>query len=341
MANSRYRSYAGRLGRTIIASIAGAVAIAASAAAHADEKVTVRLDFSPLGFHAAMHLAREKGWFRREGLDVTIQDGSGSLNTMQLVAAGQADIGQVQLGLLVPARAKKVPLKSFAGYLRGSDLAVMVPRDSSINTLADLKGKKILCFSASPWAPFIDSFLAKAGLDRKSVNITMVSPTAMAGLYSSGEADGFMSVAPHQVPLLESTRPSKTIRMADYGLHFPSYGLVATEATLKNRSDMLRKFNKVQIETWEYIWNGHEDEAVQALIKQRPGMNLDPVTLKAQLEMNKPLFYTENTKDKRIGWQSAEDWKAALKSMREAGMDIGSARPEDYYTNDLMPATKG
>src|SRR5690606_29966795 len=139
--------------RSAIACLAGAAFVAASGAAQALEKVDVRLDFSPLGFHTAMYLAKEKGWFEREGLDVTIHDGSGSLNTIQLVAAGQADIGQVQLGLLVGAREKQLPLKSFAGYLRGSDLAVMVPRDSQINTLADLKGKKILCFTASPWAP--------------------------------------------------------------------------------------------------------------------------------------------------------------------------------------------
>ena len=116
--------------------------------------------------------------------------------------------------------------------------------------------------------------------------------------------------------------------------------LIATEETLKNRSDMLKKFNKVQIETWEYIWNGHEDEAVQALLKQRPGMNLDPVSLKGQLDMNRPLFFTEATKGKRIGWQSEADWKATLKSMREAGMDTSKIKLEDLYTNALMPAEK-
>lgn len=330
-----------KLIRSALACLVGAALVAASGAANALEKVNVRLDFSPLGFHTAMYLAKEKGWFEREGLDVEIHDGSGSLNTIQLVAAGQADIGQVQLGLLVAARNKQLPLKSFAGYLRGSDLAVMVPRDADINTLADLKGKKILCFTASPWAPFIDSFLAKEGLDRKSVQITMVAPSAMAGLYSSKDADGFMSVAPHQVPLLENTRPAKTIRMADYGIHFPSYGLIATEETFKERPDMLRKFNQVQIEAWEYILDGHEDEAVQAMIKQRPGVNLDPVSLKAQLEMNRPLFFTEATQGKRIGWQSESDWKAALKSMKDAGIDISGIKLDDLYTNDLMPKEKG
>jgi NitT/TauT family transport system substrate-binding protein len=92
----------------------------------------------------------------------------------------------------------------------------------------------------------------------------------MANLYSAKEADGFMSVEPYAVPLVEKTRPAKTIRMADYGIDFPSYGLMATTRTFEKRSDMLRRFAKVQIETWEYIWKGNQDEAVQAIIKQRP-----------------------------------------------------------------------
>lgn len=331
----------GRLVHSAVLLVASAVLSTAAGAAKALEEVSVRLDFSPVGFHAAMYLAKEKGWFAREGLNVQIQDGTGSLNTIQLVAAGQIDIGQIQLGLMAIALEKKLPVKSFAGYLRGSDLAVMVPRDSSINTPADLEGKKILCFNASPWAPFIDSFLKKGGLDRKSVDITMVSPSTMVSLYSAKGADGFMSVEPYAVPVVENTRPAKTIRMADYGIHFPSYGLIASDKTLRERKEMLRKFNKVQIETWEYIWKGHEDEAVQALIKQHPGMNLDPVVLKAQLELNRDLFHTEATKNKRIGWQADSDWVAAIESMRQAGIITGNPKPEDFYTNELMPDENG
>jgi NitT/TauT family transport system substrate-binding protein len=306
-------------------------------ATQAAEKVTVRLDFAPVGFHAAMHLAKQKGLFSREELDVDIQDGAGSLNTIQLVASDQVDIGQVQLGLMAMALEKDLPLKSFAGFLRKGDLAVMVPRESSINKLEDLKGKKLLCFTASPWAPFIDSFLARGGLDRKSVNVTMVAPPAMANLYSAKEADGFMSVEPYAVPLVEKTRPAKTIRMADYGIDFPSYGLMATTRTFEKRSDMLRRFAKVQIETWEYIWKGNQNEAVQAIIKQRPGVKLDPAVLKAQLELNRSFFETPATRGKRIGWQATEDWQAAIKSMKEAGAIAGKHKPEDYFTNDFIP----
>src|SRR6476661_7215473 len=238
-----------------LAGLVGAFAFVFSAAAQA-ESLTVRLDFIPVGFHAAMHLAKEKGWFAREGLEVEIQDGTGSLNTIQLVGSGQVDVGQVQLGVMAIAREKGVPVKSFAGFVRKSDLGVIVPRDSNMKTVKDLKGKKLLCFTASPWAPFIDNFLAKGGLDRSSVEIAMVPPATMAAVYMSNGADGIMTVEPFGLPIVEKTRPSMSIRLADYGINFPSYGLIATETTLTQKKDALAKLAKVQVETWEYIWNG-------------------------------------------------------------------------------------
>lgn len=303
----------------------------------AADAVKVRLDFTPVGMHAAMHLAKEKGWFARAGLDVDVQDGAGSLSTIQLVATDQVDVGQVQLGVMALAVEKQLPVKSFAGFMRSTDLAVIVPRDSSIRTVADLKGKKIFCFTASPWVPFIDNFLAKGGQDRKSVNVTMVAPPAMINLYNAKEGDGVMTNEFWAIPLVEKTRPSRAIRLVDEGINFPSYGLIASKRTLEQRTDVLRRLTRVQVETWEYIMKGNVDEAVQAIFKQRPGLTAEPEMFRKQVELLLPLFQTEATKGKRVGWQAEADWMAAIKSMQDARAIAGTAKPEDYYTNALIP----
>ena len=61
------------------------VAASGVSPAIAQDKLSVRLDFSPWGGQAAMHLAQNKGWFKEAKLDVDIQDGRGSGNTIQLV----------------------------------------------------------------------------------------------------------------------------------------------------------------------------------------------------------------------------------------------------------------
>ena len=99
-----------------------AIALGLAGPAVADEALTVRLDFSPWGVHAAMHLAQQQGWFDEAGLDVDVQDGRGSGNTLQLVNAGQVDVGQIQLGLVPAARQSGATVTSFAGFGRRTDL---------------------------------------------------------------------------------------------------------------------------------------------------------------------------------------------------------------------------
>ncbi len=316
------------------------LAVAATAASGGGaafaETLTVRLDFSPWGVHAGMHLAEAKGWFDEAGLDVDLQDGKGTINTIQLVGSGQVDVGQVQLGLMALARENGLPLKSFAGWARRGDLAVLVDASSGIDSVTDLEGKKLVTFTASPWVPYIDNFLAAGGLDRDDVSILMVAPPAMVGTYASGEADGFMTVGPFGLPLTANSRPAKQILMDDAGVTFPSYGLIAQESALEGRRDELASLAQVQQRAWEYIFDGNVEEAADAIIAGRPDSSLNRDVLIGQIEAYRDFFHTERTRDLPIGVQSAEDWADALAAMEAAGIIKPGQRAEDFFTNELL-----
>ena len=326
------------LGRTAAVTAAGFLLLAApfGGSALAREKLTVRLDFLPWGVHAAMHLAQTKGWFEAAGLEVEVQDGRGSNHTLQLVNARQVDVGQIQLGLLPLARKQGAELTSFAGWLRRTDLCVLVDRGSGLTTIADLKGKSLVVFAASPWAPFIDAFLAAGGLDRTNTEVLFVDPAALWGTYTSGRADGMMSTLTSAVPLAEKSRPSDTILLSQAGITFPSYGLVAREETLANRRDTLARLVRVQQRAWEYLVDGHVEEGVEAMMAQRPDAMLDPTVLSGQIKLSIEQFNTPATEGKPLGWQAEYDWHAALASMEAAGIIKAGWSPSDYYTNDLV-----
>src|SRR3546814_2801807 len=94
--------------------------------------------------HGAMHLAQQKGWFAEQGLNVDIQDGTGTINTLQLLAAGKVDVGQVSLGTMAVAKEHGLDLISIAGFARTGDLAVMTGKTLNVKTPKDLIGKKIV-----------------------------------------------------------------------------------------------------------------------------------------------------------------------------------------------------
>ncbi len=316
--------------------VAASGAIAAPHVARAQqEKLAVRLDFSPWGVQAAMHLAETKGWFRDAGLAVDVQDGRGSGNTLQLINAGQADVGQIQVGLIAQAREQGATVRAFAGFGRRTDLSVLVDRDGPIQKVQDFRGKSIVVFAASPWAPFIDAWLRAGGLDRTSVTVMFVDPAALWGTYTAKRADGLMSTTPSAIPVAEKPRPSRAIQADDAGVVFPSYGLIATEATIRTRGPALKRLVETQQRAWAQLKN-NLDDGVEAMIKQRPDAKLDAGVLREQIKLTIEFFDTPATKGKAIGWQSEEDWTAALRALEAAGAIKPGWKAGDYFTNEFI-----
>ena len=315
--------------------LAAAMALAPLAAS-AQDKLSVRMDFAPWGIQAGMHLAEVKGWFKEAGLVVDVQDGRGSGNTLQLVNAGQVDVGQIQLGLLAQSRENGATVKSFAGFDRRTDLVVLVDRDSGIKKVQDFKGKTLVVFAASPWAPLIDLWLKKGGLDRNSVTISFVDPAALWGTYTAKRADGLMSTIGSALPVAEKPRPSHGVLAEDAGIAFPSYGLIATEATLKSKADVLKRLVATQQKAWAYMRDGGIEEGVAAMLKQRPDARLDPAVQREQIKITLDFFDTPATKGKPIGWQAEADWKQHIDMMVAAGALKSAPKPSDLYTNDLI-----
>jgi NitT/TauT family transport system substrate-binding protein len=117
------------IGRRAVLITGTGLSLAAPHIARAADALTVRCDFAPWGIQAAMHVAQVKGWFREADLTVDVQDGRGSGNTLQLVNAGQVDVGQIAVGLLPQARDNGATVRSIACFGRKTDLAVMVDAD--------------------------------------------------------------------------------------------------------------------------------------------------------------------------------------------------------------------
>jgi NitT/TauT family transport system substrate-binding protein len=283
-----------------------------------------------------MHLANAKGWFKESGLEVDAQDGRGSANTLQLVNAGQFDVGQIQVGLLSQAAGSGARLKAFAGFVRATDLAVIVPRDSGLNKVDDFRGKSVVVFAASLWAPFIDLWLKSGGLTRESANIMFVDPSALFGTYTAGRADGLMSILGSALPVAQKARPSRALMASDAGISLPSYGLVATDAVLQSKRDALKRLVQVQQRTWAYLRDGHLDDGVAAIQSQRPDARLDTEVLREQLRISLTGFDTPSTKGKPIGWQSDADWEGGIATQIAAGVVKPGLKAGDFYTNEMI-----
>lgn len=326
--------------KTLLAVIL-ALALGAPATRAADEAhtLTLRLDWLPSGYQTPFFLAQEKGWFAKAGLQVSIDQGNGSATTVQLVGTGQYDVGFAALSNMAFGHSKGIPVVSIAGFFRKGDLALLVPVDSPIKTPADVKGKKLITTPGSLESPFLDAFFAKGGLDRSQVDLLSVDASAKIPTYMAGGNDGAFTSTAYTLPLVAAKRPARPVLFADFDLNLPGFGLFTTAAVLQKKGDALKSLASITAGAWAYILNGHQEEAVQAMMKAREQDRLDAGVLAGQLTASLPYLYTEASAKLPIGVQSAADWAGAIALMEKAKVIEPGSKPADYFTNDYLDLT--
>jgi NitT/TauT family transport system substrate-binding protein len=300
------------------------------------ERVAIRLDWTPWGVQSPFHLAIAKGWYRAHGLDVTVEDGNGSVATVQIVGNGQFDAGHAALAPMMIARGRGMPVRAVAAFARQNDIGLMVPEGSGLNRVQDLRGRRLAFTPGSLETPFLDRFLAAGGLTRADVELLSVDAAAKTGMFVSGRADGVFSSVPFLTATVRPQRPASAIRFADLGLTFPSFGMIATERAIRERAATLRRLVSVTAGAWTYIMAGNENEAVQAMVAARPQARLNPAVLREQIDSIRGFMQTEATRGQPIGVMAHADWAEAVRNLAGAGQIERAEPPEAYYTNDLL-----
>lgn len=306
-----------------------------SVVAQALDRISMRLDWTPWAVHAPYHLAQEKGWFKEAGLDVYIEDGNGSVTTVQIVGSrDQFDVGQAALASMVIARNKGLPVKAVAPFAVKNDIGVLVPTDSGMESPADLKGKRVVYTAGSLEAPFIDSFLAAGNIQRSEIDLLSVDAASKASTYMVGRADAVVSTIPFVYPSVMAQRDSNIISFADYGLDMLSFGMFTSEQKLEEKGEAIARFAAVVSKAWEYIYSGNEQEAVDAIIAQRPQSRLNPDVLRQQLDVLQNYFVS--VPDERVGLNKASDWEQTIKTLSSVGLLENDMPVDSYYVADFF-----
>ena len=102
--------------------------VVASGAAHAQDKVTLQLKWVTQAQFAGYYVAKDKGFYKAEGLDVTIKPGGPDIAPAQVIAGGGADVIVDWMPSALAAREKGVPLVNIAQPFKRSGLDAHLPR---------------------------------------------------------------------------------------------------------------------------------------------------------------------------------------------------------------------
>lgn len=123
--------------------------------AHAEDKLTLQLKWVTQAQFAGYYVAKDKGFYKDEGLDVTIKAGGPDVVPEQIVAGGGAEVIADWMPAALAAREKGVPLVNIAQIFKRSGLELTCRKDSGVRKPADFKGKTIGVWFSGNEYPFL------------------------------------------------------------------------------------------------------------------------------------------------------------------------------------------
>ncbi|TAK77778.1 MAG: hypothetical protein EPO16_04845 [Dehalococcoidia bacterium] len=266
-------------------------------------KVTFMAGFRPqanLPFVAA-YVAKEKGFFADENLDVEIKHSSGADEHLKFLLEGSVQFTTATAAQVLRRSGDGLPVVAVALYGQRGDQGYLARADSGIKTPADLKGRTI-GFKSGVVPAELDGMLAGAGLKRDDVKLVSVGFDVRAFIEKQVEVyPVFLSNEPFAVR--KAGVDVTVLDPADFGV--PTLGLttLVNRETLTKDPALVERYLRATLRA--VVWTqAHPDEAVQVVLKYAPGAD----AAQQRFLLEKDLEAARRADG--IGRSSKEQWQA-------------------------------
>jgi len=289
----------------------------------APQKVTMVLSW--VGYqphHMPFWLARERGWYSEQGLDVTIEDSRGYSQVMQFLAADKTEFGLVGASSLAQAAAKQnVPIKMVALVQQKENNSLRYFLSSGIRTPKDLEGRSAGLVGGSIQELLLPAFGRAAGFDASKVEVIHVDIQTSGRAFAAGQFDlTNAAVGSADTTIYERKgTPTGQFVYADY-LPLLGPGIAVTNKTLAERPALVQGFTKATQRALEYMITSPREavlEASEVVARNVQGAPEGDLVAEAAFEAVPSLMVSKSTEGKPAGWSSPDDWRQMIELLRQ------------------------
>ena len=298
------------------------------------KKVTVILDWIPNTNHTGLYVAKDKGFFKEEGLDVDIiQPAEGSTST--LIAVGKGDFGVSYQEDVTYARTAKdpLPIKAIATIIQHNTSGFASPKARNIKSPADFEGK-----TYGGWGSPSETAILKALMEKDNADFSKLK-TVDAG------AEDFFAVTKKNIDFewifygwtgIEARLKNIPIDYIDIGklnkdLDYYTPVIIANENKLKEDPEMAKKFLKAVTKGYEYSMEKPEESA-GILVKNAP--ETDKALAVASQKYLKGQYKAEV---KRWGEMKESVWNNYTKFLLDKKLIEKDMKASEAFTNEYLP----
>lgn len=297
------------------------------------EPISIHLKWYHKFQFAGYYAAQQQGYFKDEGLEVTLIEGGPQNNHLhqlinnssQYAVLGSESINSLALGS---------PVIIVASVFQHAPEVLMTRAEDQINNLSQLRGKTLMLADAA-LAGQIDAMLNKNGLPSTSYNKFPYDGDVNKLINKSVDAIyGYVSNEPYQ--LAQLGQKVSIFSPQDYGIDFYGDSLATTQSELNNHPNRVASVRRAVIRGWNYAVK-HPDKIIQ-IILALDTVNPKPFNLSHQKFEAQKTIELIDSNSIPIGYTSPDRWTAMFDTFNEVtnGQAIFSqdAIYDEFYQDD-------
>jgi NitT/TauT family transport system substrate-binding protein len=315
--------------------MAGILPLAGCGASASGNSLTVGLTYVPNIQFAPFYVAQSLGYYKAAGLDVTLRHHGASEDEFGALISGKENLIFAGGDETLQARAQGQDIVYVAEIFTKYPVALIVPSDSPIQEVSDLKGHSVGIpgkFGATYTG--LLALLASAGLKQDDVNIQTVGFTQVQAL-ATKKVDAVMGYLNNEPIQLQ--KQGMAVRTIDVASAQPliSNGIAALRSTLNAHPDQVKAFIAATLKAVDYSI-AHPQEAVEISKADVPGLDTPTNAADALTVLKATLPLWEHSG--KAGSSDPAAWKSMADFMQAQGLltnnvgDVTKAYSNDYLS---------
>jgi len=300
-----------------------------SASTNGLTRVTLQADWYPQPEHGGFYTALVKGYYRDEGLDLSIQPGGPYVSVEQQVASGAAQFGMGSSDQVLEGVGDGQPIIAVAATMQRDPQGIMVRKDSPVHSFADLDGRTVAIKTGSTWFEFV--------VKRFQLNHVHEIPAMMNVANFVANPDYIQQAFATSEPFFahQAGIETRVLLTSDAG-YDPYRVMFTTQSYLQQHPEIVKKFVRASLKGWkDYL--SDPGPAHATIVKLNPALNPEWMQFSWQKLRDGHFVDGDGPNGALIGQMEAGRWTTMYGQLVDLKVIGKPFEPATAYTLQFLP----